>query len=214
MRRTGTRDITQCTFITKGGRQLIALSNHWPSRSGGAVESAGFRMTAGETLGYWHQRIREEKGNDIAVVAFGDFNEHPSDASLRYHANSTRERDDVESSQSAMFYNLTWNYLRQSVVDSVGTARTIYGTLYFNGDANIFDQILVSRSLLTGSSGFKAREETAKIEAIAAMVSHSKNEGPIRFGLSKGDAVKNVNLGGFSDHFPVSVIVEEDDAIV
>ncbi|MFP3701632.1 endonuclease, partial [Burkholderia sp. SIMBA_013] len=69
MRRTGTRDITQCTFITKGGRQLIALSNHWPSRSGGAVESAGFRMTAGETLGYWHQRIREEKGNDIAVVA-------------------------------------------------------------------------------------------------------------------------------------------------
>lgn len=113
-----------------------------------------------------------------------------------------------------MFYNLTWNYLRQPVVDSVGAARTIYGTLYFNGDANIFDQILVSRSLLTGSSGFKAREETAKIEAIPAMVSHSKNEGPIRFGLSKGDAVKNVNLGGFSDHFPVSVVIEEDDTIV
>ena len=171
-------------------------------------------MTAGETLGYWHQRIREEKGNDIAVIAFGDFNDDPSDASLRYHANSTRERDDVENSQSAMFYNLAWNYLRQPVVDSVGTARTIYGTLYFNGDANIFDQILVSRSLLSGSSGFSVREETANVEAIAAMVSHSKNEGPIRFGLSKGDAVKNVNLGGFSDHFPVSVIVEEDDAIM
>ncbi|AYM57725.1 endonuclease/exonuclease/phosphatase family protein [Agrobacterium fabrum] len=214
MRRTGTRDITQCTFITKGGRQFIALSNHWPSRSGGAVESAGFRMTAGETLGYWHQRIREEKGNDIAVIAFGDFNDDPSDASLRYHANSTRERDDVESSQSAMFYNLAWNYLRQPVMDSVGSARTLYGTLYFNGDANIFDQILVSRSLLSGTSGFSVREETAKVEAIAAMVSHSKNEGPIRFGLSKGDAVKNVNLGGFSDHFPVSVVIEENDTIV
>lgn len=33
MRRTGTRDITQCTFVTAAGNELIALANHWPSRS-------------------------------------------------------------------------------------------------------------------------------------------------------------------------------------
>ena len=35
MRRTGTRDITQATFVTQAGTELIALANHWPSRSAG-----------------------------------------------------------------------------------------------------------------------------------------------------------------------------------
>ncbi len=52
MRRTGTRDITQVTFTTQAGNDLVALCNHWPSRSGGAYESRGYRMTAGETLSY------------------------------------------------------------------------------------------------------------------------------------------------------------------
>ena len=59
IRRTGTRDILQATFRANTGHELVALCNHWPSRSGGAVNSAGFRVTAGETLGYWHERIRE-----------------------------------------------------------------------------------------------------------------------------------------------------------
>jgi predicted extracellular nuclease len=53
MRRTGTRDITQITFVTASGKQIVALANHWPSRSSSAGEgpeySAGFRATAGET---------------------------------------------------------------------------------------------------------------------------------------------------------------------
>jgi Endonuclease/Exonuclease/phosphatase family len=39
MRRTGTRDITQVTFTTQAGNDLVALCNHWPSRSGGTSES-------------------------------------------------------------------------------------------------------------------------------------------------------------------------------
>jgi predicted extracellular nuclease len=213
MRRTGTRDITQCTFVTNSGNHLVALSNHWPSRSGktgdGPEASAGFRATAGETLGYWHERIREEKGKDIAVIAVGDLNDDPADRSVTVHANAKRERDDVENSKSAMFYNLSWNLLRQTVASKNGRKRTLYGTLYFNDDANLFDQILVSRPLLKGNGPFKVLEETVRIEAFPEMTSNSKNEGPIRFGLSKGDAAKNVNTDGFSDHFPVSVVVRE-----
>lgn len=209
MRRTGTRDITQCTFVTNAGNQFVALSNHWPSRSGGTIESAGYRMTAGETLGYWHERIREEKSKDIAVIAMGDMNDDPADASVKVHANARRERDDVEGSTSAMFYNLSWNLLRQTVKSKSGRKRQLYGTLYFKGDANLFDQILVSRPLLKGSGPFKALEETVRIEAYPEMTSNSKNEGPIRFGLSKGNAARNVNQDGYSDHFPVSVVLRE-----
>lgn len=210
MRRTGTRDITQATFTTKAGNDLVALCNHWPSRSGGpANESAGFRMTAGETLGYWHERIREERGDTISVIAMGDLNDDPHDPSLTIHAQATRERDDVENATSARFYNLTWNILHQRATDVAGKERMLYGSLYFRGNGNSFDQLLVSKSLLGGRSPLRVLEHTTRIEAFPEMVASSKNEGPIRFGLPKGNPAKNVDREGFSDHFPVSVTIEE-----
>lgn len=210
MRRTGTRDITQCTFITNSGNEFVALCNHWPSRFGtSTTDSQGFRMTAGETLAYWHMRIREEKSVDIPVIAFGDMNDDPADASVAIHARATRERDDVENSRSEIFYNLTWNYLRQTTTNIAGDERQLYGSLYYKGNANLFDQIFVNKAFVASGGPFKVQEETSKIEAFGEMTSKSKNEGPIRFGLPKGDADKNVNVEGFSDHFPVSVVVSE-----
>jgi endonuclease/exonuclease/phosphatase family metal-dependent hydrolase len=210
MRRTGTRDITQATFRTAAGAELVAMCNHWPSRSGGpSIESQGFRMTAGETLAYWHERVREVKGEDVALIAFGDFNDEPADPSLTLHARATRERDDVERAESARLYNLAWTYLRQQATTRQGGTRLLYGTLYWDGNGNVFDQILVSRALLTGASPLSVREETATIIAPAVMVDHRKSFGPLRFGLPKGDAAANVDQDGFSDHFPVAVVLEE-----
>lgn len=210
LRRTGTRDILQATFRTvAGGNDLVILCNHWPSRSGGTFESAGFRTTAGETLAYWHERIREELGDRAAVLAFGDFNDDPFDYSLRYNALAWRERGDVERARSPKFYNLAWNYLVQQVQDHRGDPRQIEGTLYFDNDGNVFDQILASRPLLDGAGPFALDETTARIEAFPEMTSHRTGEGPIRFGLPKGDPGRFVNRDGFSDHFPVSVVIGE-----
>lgn len=210
MRRTGTRDITQVTFKTQRENELIALCNHWPSRSGGTYESRGYRMTAGETLSYWLQRIWEEKGNNIPIIAMGDFNDDPFDESLQVHARATRERGDVERSQTAgRFYNLTWRYLEQQGQDHNGNPKLLHGTLYFKGNGNVFDQLLVSRGLLIQESPINVMEETARIEIFPEMVDHRVSNGPIRFGLPKGNAAKNVNTSGFSDHFPVSVVLQE-----
>ncbi len=212
MRRTGTRDITQVTFVTAAGQELVALANHWPSRSSAAGDgpeySAGFRATAGETLAYWHDRIREKKGDNVAVIALGDFNDDPFDRSIAIHAQGLRDKGDVQRARSAKFYNLAWEYLMQTVTDRNGKQRPLNGTLYFAGDAAMFDQILVSPGLLTGRSGLRVVDGSARIEAYPAAVSHRVGEGPIRFGLPAGDAGKNVNPDGYSDHFPVSVLVE------
>ena len=213
IRRTGTRDILQATFATGDGQELILLANHWPSRSGGAEKSAGFRATAGETLGYWHSRIREEARDKdrSCVLALGDFNDDPFDPSLRFNANSTRERGDVERAQSAKFYNFSWEYLTWQAQDHRGKDRQLNGTLYYAGNGNVFDQILASRPMLDGgAAGFKVADGTAKPFFIPAMVSHKTSEGPIRFGLPKGDATK-VNLDGYSDHFPV--VIQLVDAV-
>ncbi len=42
------------------------------------------------------------------------------------------------------------------------------------------------------------------------MVDHRVGEGPIRFGLPRGNAAANVDTEGFSDHFPVSVLIDEE----
>ena len=210
MRRTGTRDITQVTFKTQSGNDLIALCNHWPSRSGGTYESRGYRMTAGETLSYWHQRIWEERGNNIPIIAMGDFNDDPFDDSLQIHARATRERGDVERAQTAVsFYNLAWRHLEQQGEDHNGNPKLVHGTLYFDGNGNVFDQVLVSKGLLIHNNPITVDEGTARIELYPEMVDHRVTHGPIRFGLPKGNAAQNVNTAGFSDHFPVSVVLRE-----
>lgn len=212
IRRTGTRDILQATFTTPDGRALVCLANHWPSRSGGTHESAGFRATAGETLAYWHGRIREEApdGDRSCIIAMGDLNDDPWDASVCRNANATRERGDVERAKSPRFYNLSWEYLTWSSKTRTGTDRTLDGTLYFDNNGNIFDQMLVSRPLLdSGDAAFKLVTGSAGPETIPDMVSHRSGEGAIRFGLPKGDADRYVDATGYSDHFPVSLLLED-----
>ncbi|SAI73117.1 Uncharacterised protein [Bordetella ansorpii] len=211
LRRTGTRDITQATFVTKAGAELVAMANHWPSRTGGAELSRGFRMTAGETVGYWHERIREEKGEDAALIVMGDFNDDPFDPSVTIHAGGTRELSDVQRARSARLYNLSWQYLAQELVDVAGQMRVVNGTIYYQGDANLFDQILVSRGLLLDRAPLAVELPSARIEAFPEQVSKSvATPEPIRFGLPRGNAGKNVNEDGFSDHYPVSVVIVEN----
>lgn len=210
LRRTGTRDILQATFSSvPGGNKIVVMCNHWPSRSGGQPQSAGFRATAGETLAYWHERIREETGTDTAILAMGDFNDNPHDPSLQYNAVAWRERGDVERSRTARFYNLGWRLLNRDMTDSRGNTRPIDGTLYYGGNGFVFDQILANRALLDGNGPWQLDADTTRIDALPEMISHRVSEGPIRFGLPKGNADKNVNEDGFSDHFPISVTVVE-----
>lgn len=210
LRRTGTRDILQATFATEMGNDLIVMCNHWPSRSGGAEKSAGFRAAAGETVGYWHERIREEVGARAAVIVIGDLNDDPWDPSVTYNANATRERGDVARAESARLYNLSWNYLTTLATDHRGRPRQLDGTLYYAGNGNVFDQILASRGLVDGAGPFHIREETTRVEAFPEMVSHKVGSGPIRFGLPKGDPARHIDENGYSDHFPVCVTIAED----
>ena len=166
-----------------------------------------------ETLSYWHKQIREKApaGVRTPVLAIGDFNDDPWDRSLTVNALATRERGDVERAKSERFYNFTWEYLLTPATDRNGNKRVLEGTLYFDKNGNLFDQILANRPLLDGgTSDFKVVDGSAGVIAFPEMVSHLKGEGPIRFGLPKGNASKNINVDGFSDHFPVGIRISEE----
>ena len=216
MRRTGTRDILQATFkLLSNDKEIVVMANHWPSRFGGngARSSAGFRATAAETLAYWHGQIFKNapKLTRTPVIAFGDMNDDPWDDSMIFNAIATRERGDVERARSAKFYNMTWEYMLTAVKDLEGSDRLLEGSLYYKGNGNLFDQILVNKPLLdeNSNSEFKIVNGTAGLITFPEMVSKSKGEGPRRFGLPKGDVAKNIDETGFSDHFPIGVTVTE-----
>lgn len=195
MRRTATRDLFQVNLRTKpAGRLVVAIGNHWPSRRGGELESAAYRAIAGETLAYFHERIRAIHGKDVAVIAMGDFNDEPFDRSLTVYALSERQAQKVRNAQTPRLLNLMWPIVGEAL-----------GTHYFDNHANVLDQFLISKGLLTGASGLKARPESVRVEQFPEMVSDGDYPDPIRFG--RGDSV---NLDGFSDHYPISVTIDEE----
>jgi hypothetical protein len=196
MRRTATREIMQVNFLTHKLRKWSLFANHWPSRSGGQFESAGYRAIAGETLSYFHQRAIEVHGNETPAMAMGDFNDEPFDLSLVQYALSTRQRNKVVNGDSPRFWNLTW-----------ARAGAVEGTFYFDNMPNVLDQILVNKNMAQANSPIRALADSLSIFRLPGMVRAGDYPAPIPY----GGMGKPVNQNGFSDHFPITIGVTEAD---
>ena len=203
LRRTGTRDLFQVSFYTKPKKnRLVVIGNHWPSRSGGQYETEPYRMLAGETLGYWLQRIHEvlkEKSTDPdpCVLAIGDFNDEPCNRSLVEYANSERTDRLVGSSRATTPYllNLMWPLL--------GAGQ---GTHAFGGELEMLDQVLANRGLISSKSPLNVRRDSVEIVRFPEAV--DKNGEPRRFGRPSSKA--SFDDTGFSDHLPVACRIVEN----
>jgi predicted extracellular nuclease len=196
MRRNATRELVQVNFKTQRNRTWSVFGNHWPSRSGGQFESAGYRDIAGETLSYFHQRALEVHGADTPALAMGDFNDEPFDASLVIHALSARQRQRVVDADNPMFWNLTWSVIGDPTD----------GSFYFNNEPNLLDQFLVNKNMAKQDSPIRARAETVEILRFPGTFT-GKYKRPKPF----GGMGKAVDEDGFSDHFPIGMKVSEAD---
>jgi predicted extracellular nuclease len=172
MRRNATREILQVNFRTRAaGRTWAVFANHWPSRSGGQHESAGYRHIAGETLAYFHQRALEVHGPDTPALAMGDFNDEPFDASLVTHALSTRQRVKVTNAKVPALWNLMW--------PAIGGPD---GTFYFDNQPNLLDQFLVNRNMATTDAPLRAEAASVEIVRFPEMIATGDYPRPIPFG--------------------------------
>lgn len=189
VKRNATRDLLQVTFTEKAsGADVVLIANHWPSRLGGVAESAPYRMLAGETLAYWHERILDITGKDTPVIALGDFNDEPFDLSLTAYALALRDEGRVKRGRNPYFYNLMWPL-----------AGSGQGTHYYGGEPSVLDQILVSKPLLKASSSVRVVSGSAR-RHVTPDNSEGKEPRPRRFGRPSS----GLDTGGAGDHFPVS----------
>jgi predicted extracellular nuclease len=194
LKRTGTRDLFQVNLRSASGKLLILIGNHWPSRTGGQFESEPYRIVAAETLSYWHERILEEKGEDAAILVMGDFNDEPHNRSLTNYALSTNTIMKVRNSGSPRLYNLMWPLMGNGL-----------GSFYYDNFPNMLDQFLVSRGFLNNDAAMQVKSNTVRIETFPEMVSGGDYPDPIPFGRP----AEHLNTDGFSDHYPISVVLQE-----
>ncbi len=130
-----TRDVLMVRGLIEG-EQFAFYVCHFPSRRGD--KGLDVRARAAEIV-YRHSREMARKYPGIKCVVMGDMNDNPQDESLAGYLHGRRTPGEVKEGD---FFNPFWEMLDDGI-----------GSLYYRGDPNIFDCILVSDALVDAPAG-------------------------------------------------------------
>ena len=174
-----TRDILEVS-CTVLGEDITFLINHWPSRRDGWTSTASKRLEAAKQNTTIIEQSKSVNPNQHFVV-MGDFNDDPKDESVQYLENS------------AALYNPMELLLTKKK-----------GTTKHKGRWNLFDQILISHELLK----FQKQKLNFKNAAIFDPDFLKQQKGRYKGTPYRTFGGRNYT-GGYSDHFPVYIILEK-----
>lgn len=168
---------------TLAGESFHVITNHWPSRWGS--KSSELREFAASISKHIADSIYKADPK-AKVVIMGDLNDDPVDKSVRVVLDAKRNQKDVKPGG---LFNTTWGFYDKGI-----------GTLVYQNKWNLFDQIIVSESLL-GNDRSSLKFWKAEIFNREFLIQkEGKNKGyPLR--TFSGDTF----LNGYSDHFPVLI---------
>jgi predicted extracellular nuclease len=166
--------------------------NHWPSRYGGAGGSAAKRLAAASTLAVSVKDVFLTSSHSNIVI-MGDFNDEPGDESL-LAINEILANNPVDG-----LFRLANLSVKSSVTD-------LEGTIKHQGSWSVFDQVLVSQAMIEGVNGCRLAVEKAQVfKADFLLETDEVYTGYKPFRTYSGPGYHN----GFSDHLPVSIIIEK-----
>jgi len=178
-------------LYTKGVVETDTLHlfvNHWPSRYGGQLATAPKREFAAKILREKFDSILSVNSN-AAILAMGDFNDHPDDPSM---LSVLRAKKDTSEMVSGDFLNLLWQYEFKR------------GTHKYQHEWGILDQFVVTNGLINGNSGLQTLMEKAQIFDADYLLEEEKD------GIGKITNRTYIGFkyhGGWSDHLPIYVDV-------
>ena len=183
-----TRD-QMCVTGILGGDTLSVIVNHWPSRLGGQERSSYLREAAGELSKHIADSLWAIRPNQ-GVIVMGDLNDDPQDKSCAVALGAKRDQDKVEPHG---FFNPWWRVLDKGI-----------GTLAYKSQWNLFDQIIVSGTLLKHNHG-PLQYSSCKVNNFDFLFD---TEGQ-RQGYPKRTYSGGAWLNGYSDHFPTIVFLHK-----
>jgi endonuclease/exonuclease/phosphatase family metal-dependent hydrolase len=185
-----TRDILYCR-VNLHGNPVHLFVNHWPSRSAGQIETEKDRLAAATLLRHLTDSLFM-RNKEACIIIMGDFNDEPADESISGILGATTM---LSGARPAKLYNL-------SKAPREGKFK---GSLKYQGIWNLFDQIIVSGSLLSDTSGIHTDATGFKIFGDSFLLRmDDKYNGYKPFRTYNGYRYE----GGFSDHLPVFLDVK------
>lgn len=187
---TGKRIPTRDHLLVSGeldGKPVHFIVNHWPSRWGGQINSQPLRIAAAQVCRHLIDSITAVDSSSNVIV-MGDLNDDPNNLSVEEYLFAGGDEKNLKKNQ---LYNCTYSIFADGA-----------GTLKYRGIWNLFDQIIVSQSLLSATNGIK--------------LTHTKIFNPDYLlqqeGKYKGYLLRTYGgktyLNGYSDHFPSYIIIE------
>lgn len=181
-----TTHLTRGFLIVNGilaGDNTCFIVNHWPSR--GAAEPV--RVHAARQVKALTDSLRRTN-KKLKMIVMGDLNDDPMDQSLAA-LGAKKQRKDVKAGD---FYNPWWETLEDKGV----------GTLLYRGKWNLFDQILLSPTLLKSKKGLTYDHNEVFIREYLFQQDGNYKGSPLRtFGGKEW-------LNGYSDHLPTIIYLK------
>ncbi|MDR1592571.1 MAG: endonuclease/exonuclease/phosphatase family protein [Prevotellaceae bacterium] len=167
------------------GEEIHVIVLHWPSRGGGENRSNPRRRDAALTTRAIVDSLFSADTN-AKIIVMGDLNDDPVNASVVIHLGAKNEKSDMKPQH---LYNPCYILYKKGI-----------GSLGYNDQWNLFDQVMVSYELLPKTKGDFATLKYVKSEIF------NKDFLKASSGKYKGYPLRThaggVWLNGYSDHFP------------
>ncbi len=171
------------------GEKIHVIVDHWPSRRGGEQRSLPKRVKAAELSKKIMDSIRKIEPN-AKIILMGDLNDDPASPSVKNVFQTTAKKATALSQNR--YYNTMENFYNRGI-----------GTLAYRDSWNLFDQIIITPSLLDDSNPKNFHLWKAGIYSKEFM----KNRKGRYKGYPKRTLVGGQFIGGYSDHFPTYIIL-------
>lgn len=178
---------TRGFLIVRGemaGEDVCFIVNHWPSR--GAESPA--RIHGAEQVTLLKDSLMKEN-KKLKLIVMGDMNDDPMDESMVVALRAKKFPKQVKKQD---FYNPWWEVLEDKGI----------GTLLYRGKWNLFDQIVVSKSLLKKKKLHYDSCEVFMREYLFQQDGKYKGSPFRTFG-------GNEWLNGYSDHLPTVIYLRQ-----
>ena len=188
-----TRDILMVHGIIDGEHFAFYVC-HLPSRLGG--KGADNRARGGE-IAYEHSRKMMQKYPDIKCVIMGDMNDNPYDPSMAKYMHGQKDINKVTDQD---YFAPFWSMLDAG-----------YSSLYYRGEGNIYDCILVNNALAHAPKGTFQIQKITKKKFYGRVF--NKPFMTNQTGQYKGTPFRTFSngafVGGYSDHYPTYIIIKK-----
>lgn len=191
-RKDGSRDYTRDHLLVSGFLDkdpIHFIINHWPSRSGGQMRSEPSRILAGKV----NKKIIDSilQSNPKAnIISMGDFNDNPSDKSIKPILNTTFKKSKIKEWQ---LFNPMEELYRKG-----------YGSYRYRGKWDMIDQFFLSKNLVDNKNGLFFLK--ASVFNKKYLINPSGKYEGYPFKSFAGGKF----LNGYSDHFPIYLYLAKE----